>query len=370
MSKLNESIIHMSDVQRTFRYNFEANIPVMLRGASGIGKTELAEAYANAQGDDYGFFEINLATASLPDLIGLQMPLKQTFMGADGVPQEITVSEFAYPYFMFDKRTGRPAFTYSRGMVVLEEYGQATGDVKRACAPIIREKRNGKYHFPVKTDVLLLSNRPEDRSGVSKDFDFLINRRNQLTLTADIDAWLVWANDHDVTSMSMAYAKRNTDKVFANKAPEEQGPWMTPRSLAMADNFLKVALKDGADLEDPLIALNLGGMIGKGYTRDYIAFAQIRDKLPSLASILQDPLNAVIPKELDQMMFLSFDLATKVTRQTIKPIVQYIKRMPNDFSVAFYRSATQRDKTLVSTTEFGDWAVDNLQLLSAVNART
>ena len=52
MSKLNESIISMSDVQRTFKYNFEADIPIMLRGASGIGKTELALEYANAQGDD------------------------------------------------------------------------------------------------------------------------------------------------------------------------------------------------------------------------------------------------------------------------------------------------------------------------------
>ena len=77
--------------------------------------------------------------------------------------------------------TGRPAFTYSRGMLVLEEYGQATGDVKRAVRIHHQgAKRNGAHLFPPNTDVLLLSNRPEDRSGVTKDFDFLINRRNQL----------------------------------------------------------------------------------------------------------------------------------------------------------------------------------------------
>ena len=68
------------------------------------------------------------------------------------------------------------------------------------------------------------------------------------------------------------------------------------------------------------------------------------------------------------MMFLAFDLAAKTRRENIKPIVAYIKRMPSDLSVAFYRAATQRDKTLVSTTEFGDWAVSNIQLISAVNA--
>jgi len=369
MSAINESVISMSDVPRTFKYNFKANVPVMLQGASGIGKTDLALAYANEQGDDYGLFEINLATASLPDLIGLQMPRQQSYIGADGEPVEITVSKFAYPYFMFDKRNGRPAFTFNRGMVVLEEYGQATGDVKRATAPIIREKRNGEYLFPAQTDVLLLSNRPEDRSGVSKDFDFLINRRNQLTLHADIDAWLVWAHANGVTPMSMAFAKRNTDKVFANKAPEKQGPWLTPRSLKSADDFLQVAMADGTHLDDPIIAQNLGGIIGQGYTHVYIAFAKVRDQLPSYSSILQDPEGTRVPTEPDQMMFLAFDLASKVDRNNIKPIVKYIKRMPSDLSVAFYRAATQRDKSLVSTSEFGDWAVSNLQLLSAVNAR-
>ena len=41
----------MSDVARTFKYNFEAGIPVALMGASGIGKTEMALAYADEQGE-------------------------------------------------------------------------------------------------------------------------------------------------------------------------------------------------------------------------------------------------------------------------------------------------------------------------------
>ena len=76
-----------------------------------------------------------------------------------------------------------------------------------------------------------------------------------------------------------------------------------------------------------------------------------------------------MPTEPDQRMFLAFDLASKVKRTNIKPIVTYMKRMQSDLASAFYRAATQRDKSLVSTSEFGDWAVDNLQLLAAVNAR-
>lgn len=363
------SVIGMHEVRKTLEINFAAGLPVMLKGASGIGKTEMAMDYAEAQGPDYGFFEMNLATASLPDIIGLQMPIKENYVDAEGQPMEITVSKFAYPYFMRDKRTGRPAFTYSRGMIVLEEYGQATGDVKRACAPIIREKRNGEYLFPAQTDVLLLSNRPEDRSGVSKDFDFLINRRNELTVNASLDAWLVWAHAKGITTMSMAFASRNEDKVFANKAPEKQGPWLTPRSLASGDAFLVEAQKRGLGLDDTLVRNNLNGIIGEGYAHVYIAFAKVRDSLPTFKEILDNPTGTRVPDGPDQMMFLAFDLAAKAKRENIKQIVAYIKRMPTDMSVAFYRAATQRDRTLVSTTEFGNWAVENLTLLSAVNAQ-
>lgn len=366
---MNNTTIQMHDVYKTMRLNFEAGVPLMLKGASGIGKTEIAEKYARDQGPDYGYFELNVALASLPDVIGLQMPHTEKHVNHAGETVEIIVSKFAYPYFMRDKFTGRPAFTYDRGMVVLEEWGQGQPDVKRALAPVIREKRIMDHKFCQNCDVLFLSNRPEDRSGVTKDFDFLINRRNEITVNASLDGWLVWANDHGVSTRSMAYAARNTSAVFANKSPEKQGPWLTPRSLVTADNIIEVALSKGYSLEDDLVRTNIAGAIGEGEAHKYIAFARIRDSLPRFKDILDDPDNAALPQEPDQRMFLSFDLASKATPENIKPIVRYIKRMPSDFAMAFYKSAIQRDHMLSSTREFGDWAVDNMQLLQIINER-
>lgn len=361
--------IDIKDIMRVLDLNFSAGITVMLKGASGIGKSDVGLAYAAAQGADYGLCELNCATASLPDVIGLQMPVKELYTSAAGEAVEITSAKFAYPYFMRDKRTNRPAFTYPRGLVILEEYGQASSDVKRALSDVMLNGRSGEYSFfTEKTDVLVLSNRPEDRSGVTKDFDFLINRRAELTLRASLDGWLVWAHANGVTNSTMAYAARNTDKVFANKAPEKQGPWLTPRSLVRGDDFLKAAFKRNMSLDDELVRSNLAGIIGEGYAHGYIAFAKIRDKLPTLASILSDPEGATVPSEMDQQMFLAFDLASKTKVDNIKTIVKYIDRLPSDFSVAYYRAAVQRDKSLASTREFGNWAVQNMGLLQAVNS--
>jgi len=356
--------------------NFKAGLPLMFEGASGIGKTDLAEQYAEDQNApeivrDKGEFclcEINLALASLPDLIGLQHFVTEDYVDASGANVAIETAAFAYPYFMRDKKTRRPAFTYQRGVVVLEEYGQGQGDVKRASAQIIQKGQAGQHSFPKGWNVLVLSNRPEDRSGVGKDFDFLINRRAQMQLKAELDGWLVWAHERQISNMSMAFASRNTDKVFSNKAPEKQGPWLTPRSLANADAFIHVAIDDGLSLDDDLMRQNLAALIGDGNAHVYIAFAKIRDNLPRFSDIVADPSGTKVPAEPDQMMFLSFDLASKATRANIKALVTYMGRMPNDFAIAFYRSAIHRDPTLRSTKEFGDWAVANLALLAAVNS--
>lgn len=359
--------ISISELPKALEINFKAGNPVMVKGASGVGKTDSALAYAQKQGDDYGLFELNAATANLPDVVGVLMPGQETWADADGVDRTLTTGRYAYPYFMRDKRTGRPAFTFKRGMVVIEEYGQATPDVKRGLASIIWEKRSGEHRFPAQTDVLLLSNRSEDRSGVTKDFDFLINRRTEIEVRAELEGWLVWAHANNVSLASLAYASRNEGTVFANKAPEKQGPWMTPRSLVSGDNFLREAVADGYKLDDPFVRENLAGVFGEASAHTFIAFAKIRDQLPTFASIIADPAGAKRPDDADQQMFLVFDLAHKVTKQNIGPVIAYLKRLPSDFSIAFYRSAMTRDSSLRSTREFGLWAQDNVQLLSAIS---
>lgn len=359
--------IKIIDAHRTMAINFAAGIPLMFQGASGIGKTELSEAYAYKQGDDYGLFELNCATALLPDVIGFMITQAEKFTNYDGQIEEIIAAKFAYPYFMRDKRTGRPARCFNRGMVVLEEYGQGQPDVKRALAPIIREKRAGMHLFPTGTDILLLSNRPEDRSGVTKDFDFLINRRNQMEIVADLDGWLVWAQDNGVSLMAMAFASRNTDKVFSNKAPEKQGAWLTPRSLVNADKFIHAAMGNGLTLDNALVRENLAGMIGEGNAHVFIAFARLKDGLPTIPQILKDPEGTKVPAEADQQMFLVFDMASKATKANIKEMTRYLKRLPSDFAVTFWRSAGQRDVSLQSTKEFGDYSIANVDMLKALN---
>jgi hypothetical protein len=354
--------------------NFAAGAPLKWNAGPGVGKSEMAEQYAmemnERYADDggYGLFELNCATANVPDVTGYLVTRPETHTTIEGEPINIINSHYAYPYFFHDRFTGKPAFMFKRGMLLLEEWGQATLDVKRALATLVHNRRAGESHLPKDCDVIILSNRDEDRSGKTREFDFLINRWTELELVPSRDAWLVWADEHDVSMTTQAYAAHNDDVVFASKVPEKQGPWMTPRSLVKMDKQVRAALSMGIHMDDPFLRQNIAGTVGDGGAHSYIAFAAIRDKLPKFADIVTNPSTAYLPDEMDQRMFISFFLASKADRGNFPSLVAYMKRMSSNFGVCFIRSAGKRDKGLVSTSEFTNWALENQALLAAVHA--
>jgi hypothetical protein len=313
-------------------------------------------------------FEMNVALASVPDVMGFLIPRQETVVNADGEEETFLSGHYTSPYFMRDMATGKPARAFKRGMLLLEEWGQGQSDVKRALATAIHDKRIGAHLFPEQCDVLILTNRPEDRSGVSKEFDFLINRWCEVEMTPSPEAWIVHASEIGCQSETIAFAARNRDLVFQGKVPDRQMPWATPRSLVGADRVLASAKALNMGLDNDMVFSGLAGTMGMQGAHQYIAFAALRDKLTKFADIVRAPLDAHVPLDHpDQLMFLAFDLASRTDKANCDKIVAYIDRFPIDFAVAYYRAAVRRDKGLISTRVFGDWMTRNVKLLAAVS---
>ena len=252
---------------------------------------------------------------------------------------------------------------------MLEEWGQGEGEVKRACAPLIYDRRVGEWKFP-EFDMIILSNRPEDRSGVTKEYDFEINRWTEAELQPTLNGFLEVSYALGMTPLTQAFAVRNERDLFQNiGVPEKQGPWMTQRSLHALDDIVKAATAEGRDFTDMVVLAAACGTVGEGMAKKYIAFADAKSKIPAVSQIVNDPEGTLIPHEPDVLQFLIFDLASKTRRDNIKAICRYVKRMKSDMAVTYFHAATARDDTLVSTSEFSQFAMDNLGVLTAVAAR-
>lgn len=357
------------DTERAIDLLFKARMSGIIYSPPGQGKTSMMKQYAHKQGPDYGLFELNCSLANLPDYMGWFYKCEETYADFDGNDVTIQNGKYTFPYWWFDKQTHRPLFQYKRGLIVYEEYGQCDPDLKKALGQSTLERRVGNMQLPDGFDIVMLSNYQGGRDAVTRDFDFMINRRGELHMQQTPDSSIVYMHSQDYLPMTMAFAQIPQHKVFDGEAPKDQGPFLTPRSLEGLDKLMKVVIDSKTPIDDPLVRVTAQGIVGSGAAHQYIAFAALRDKIPSVAQIIKDPSGTRVPDQADQRMFLVFNMADAAEKANIKPLVEYMGRLPSDMAVAFYRNALLRDKTLMQCREFGDWAVANKQLLAVVNSR-
>lgn len=356
--------MNAKELVRSMDLNFAVGKTMLVKGASGIGKSEISYQYALAQRAKrgrYGYFMLNAATANLANVIGFMIPVKKEWQG---VP--FTQGDFTYPESFRDVDTGEPAMAFDEGMFVIEEWGQAQGDVKRALATLVHSHHIGEHKLKKGINILVLSNRPEDRSGVTKEFDFIINRWNEQTLEAQVEPLVEHYLDIGVSEVTLAFLVDNTQTVLHSKAPEKQGPWCTPRSLAALDKFIVNALSNGVTVDDPIITQNAEGYVGLGATAQYMAYLRLRSTLPQFKDILAKPMDTFVPTAPDALMLTVYTLAAHVKRDTLGKIIQYIDRMPQAFATTFTKAMLKKNPTFISTKEMGDWSRRNVALLAAI----
>jgi hypothetical protein len=336
-----------------------------LISAPGRGKSDfikwLRNHMATLTGEGWGYSELFLATQTPPDLIGYQFKGSVTYDG-----KEYSISDPTLPtWFLCDD--GKPVFAHERGILFLDEFGQGEADVKRASAELLLNGKIGPHRLGDGWVVVAASNRANDRSGVTKSFDFVINRRMEIPIQDDIESWTEWATINGIKPLTIAFANQNPHIVFADGVPDKQGPWCTPRSLVMCDDMLGRLVEGDAIPDSPEVIELATGIIGGAAAAQYFAFVRLEREMPKYSTIVNDPMGAKLPEKPDAQMLICFNLAHRITKDDATPVVKYINRMPKEFSVTFAKAACNRDMNLVTTPAFAKWAMENSSLMAAIS---
>ena len=130
------------DLRQAVIDNLEARIITHLKSPPGRGKSDfvedLVDYLSKRDGFEWGFVTCFLATYTPSDLLGYMVPTKITH--ADGTAGLASV--FTTPNWMMTKPTaefphGRHINTFKRGIVFLDEFGQADGDTKKRAAQLM-----------------------------------------------------------------------------------------------------------------------------------------------------------------------------------------------------------------------------------------
>src|SRR5579859_2291916 len=340
----------------------DSGLSLELKSSPGAGKSEFVKeqvaALSKRDGEPWGLSTLFMATQTPSDLMGFGVPMRQddgTYAMCWSKPAWMTCDD------------GTPMHAYKRGILFFDEWGQGESDVKRVSAELFLNKRCGPHFVPEGWSVVSASNRAGDRSGVTKNFDFIINRRMELEVDTTFPAWNNWAARKNIHPVIRAFAEQCAGEVFTGKVPDKQGPWLTPRSLVMAGKLLESISDDSERLRDDTQAMSyVSGMIGEGNAAQFFAMVRLGNEMPKYEEIVADPKGTKLSKKPDALLLVCHNLAARCREEDLEPVVDYVQRMPAEFTITFCRTAVHRMPGFVNTPSFHKWARANSSLMSAI----
>lgn len=317
----------------------------------GMGKSaavyQAGERIAKRLGEGCTIKPFFLTTVEPPDVRGFGLPGRDS----DGT----AIMQFTKAPWM--PRAGDSKF----GIVFLDEFGQANHDVAKPAAELFHSGRVGDSVLPITYMVIAASNRESDRSGTVRSLAFIDNRKMQIQVRPDLDAFLDWGERNNIHHAALSFAKSHPGIVFRDSVPDKPGPFCTPRTLVKASHLL-------GKLPPDLFLEALGGYIGEGAAAEFMTHMNVVDALPSWEDIVADPAAAKLPENRPDATYAAMQMVSaRVEGTTARPAFLYLKRMGKEFQVAGLKSVLKRCPAIVQTPDFATWLRDNKDLVYAAN---
>jgi hypothetical protein len=328
----------------------------MLLGEPGIGKSSILK-HLQTQLPTHSAAYIDVPNMDLGDIA---MPV---------VNHDTKITQY-YPNARFRLHEGRPV------IIMLDEFSKGADPIKNMLHPLLEvaNPRLGDVPLPEGSIVFLTGNMSSD--GVGDNIK--AHTRNRIsTLTVrkpDSDAWIAWAVNNNIDPVVMAFVRQfpqcmasyldgnNEGNPYIFNPKAVQTAYVTPRSMERASNIVKNRSKFD---EDALIS-GLAGTVGEAAARDMEAFIAYQDQLPTWEAITTTPSQTNVPDSPGACAVLIFGAIQKVTKETMSPFMDYLKRFEPEWQAAFAINVAKnpsKQSIAFSSRAFADWVQQNEDLL-------
>lgn len=293
-----------------------ADLPVLLWGEPGIGKTAALQQLATAL--DLPLTTVIASVHEPSDFSGLPV------VGADPAVEGVPMAPPDWAVRLV--REGR-------GLLFLDELSTAPPAVQAALLRLVLERRVGALKLPPGIRIVAAAN---PRGSAADGWELSPPLANRFV-------HLKWLHDHDVVvrglggtwpratlpeldparlGAAVAFARRavcgflTVRPALVHKLPEGElrrgGPWPSPRSWEMALSLIAFATAAGSSREvlSPLVR----GTVGDGPGLELLAFLDRMD-LPDAETLLADPAAATLPERGDLRQIVLDGVVEAVRRQ-------------------------------------------------------
>lgn len=341
-------IVNLKNAEILLRSCFAADVPVMLEGPPGIGKTALIKRIAKAL--NLPCWILQLGEVQEVDIGGFPVV---TGEGAnrrvERIPLGVIHSATLAPGILFfdDFRTATPAV---QGVALQLLQGKSAGDVSlhqhvriAMCANAVDITPGGSPLAPPVINRMLtgLVLRP-DVSEIAPFFETLgdpsSNDPNEVNL-------------RDLGTDFSATLDRQPDLIQFDPPPQSitgEQPWGSPRTWEKALRVCAVLTTQGIPDTDPLFMTALAAGVGEASALAYLAIRKVREQLPSVSEICADPANAKLPMNAETYVAILGVLAQVAQRDACAAYVYAERIKADEISVVITKRLMRYGSTMTA----------------------
>ncbi|ACB80852.1 ATPase associated with various cellular activities AAA_5 [Methylorubrum populi BJ001] len=328
----------------------KANIPVMLHGAPGIGKTDGIES--TAAGIKLPCLTEVLATMEAVDLRGLPC------ITGDSV-------SWSKPDFLARLERMGP-----EGVLFIDEANSNAQSVQVPLMQLAWKRQIGPHEIPTGWRIVMAGNRQSDRAAAQRMGTALANRLLHLDIDPpnsqdDVRAWAKWAAGAQIHPMVIAFIMLRGGPNGVQGAPGYQPGLLfdfrpddanarafpTPRAWSQVSKI--------ADAPDAVRLHLVAGLVGEKAACEFEGFVQVYRSAPPVLSIIANPAGAPVPTQPGVQYAVSLALARAANAGNFSAVLQYVRRVGREFEIVTATDAIRRNPDLTDTSAFIDWAARN-----------
>jgi MoxR-like ATPase len=328
-----------SQLTKTLSVAFQNRLKILIKGAPGIGKTDIVTAAARS---------------AKADLV-IMHPAVSDPVDFKGLPAIVGKHAEFLPYGQLRRLIEADSLT----ICFIDDIGQAPHAVQAALMQLIQQREIDGHKISDEVVFCGATNDSSHMAGVQSILEPVKSRWDTIIeLHADHVEWVRWAQKNNIREEILAFVMfRGMDVLHAFKPTRELTNSPSPRTVAAAARLFAAGLHTH-DI--------LAGACGEGWAAEFLGFLKVYRNLPDPDECIKNPDKARVPAAEDAatLFAIAVALSLRATKTNFDSITKYLKRLPKEHEVFAVRDALARESSLQNTSAFTNWACDNIKALS------
>jgi hypothetical protein len=244
-------------------------------------------------------------------------------------------------------------------LIMADEFNSCPKSVEAAWYQVCLDKQVGQSKLHKNVWIMMAGNKATDKAIVNKVSTATQSRVVWFEIRACDKAFLKYADRHNLDYRVKSFINFRPDAVHRFDPNHNEYTYACPRTWEFMSDIIK-PMKEIKVEKLPLLA----GIVGEGTGREFFAFTQVCNDIPTIAQVLNDPDNIKINPEPSIQYALAGLVGHHMNSTNADQLMKFVRRLNIEFQVNILKSAIKRDRKVVNVASVQTWVDRNSRELN------